>query len=156
MFCPDCGAESTERRNYCKQCGGALAGSANTGIALPAKSNALAWSIALFTVLLGLGGLVTVFTTAYDLAQREGMDAGIPIVLMVFGSTSVVAVVALMVNMTLRLAGTSIGQAARPKAIPRRDTNPVQLPAPSPAIDSVTEHTTRTFEPVERAHSARE
>jgi hypothetical protein len=157
MYCPDCGAESFERRNYCKQCGGSMSGSQNTAdVAPPFKPNALAWVVGLCTILIGLGGLAAVFTAAYALAQRQEMDEGVPIVLMVFGSVSVVVVVGLLVHLTLNLAGMSRGQSGRPNVIPRRDTTPVQLPAPSPVVASVTEHTTRTFEPAERAPSAKE
>lgn len=158
MYCPDCGAESTERRNYCKQCGGALNASSNiTDRGAPSKQHALTWVIASLTMLFGVGGLAAVFRAAYDLAHQPGLDEGIPIVLMVFGSTSVVAVVALLVFLTLKLADSSRGaQSAGPKVIARRETSP-QLPAPAAVVgSSVTEHTTRTFEPVERESSANE
>ena len=134
-----------------------IASSDTTDVAPPSKPNVLAWVIASLTLLFGLGGLAAVFAAAYKLAQRPGLDEGIPIVLMVFGSMSVVAIVALLVYLTLNLTGTSLRpQSARPKAKARRETNP-QLPSPPPVIgSSVTEHTTRTFEPVESVTRAKE
>jgi hypothetical protein len=155
MYCPDCGSETIERRNYCKQCGGSLSGS-QTASAVPSRPGALAWVVALFTILFGIGGLGAVFTTAYELTKRQGLDEGIPIVMMVFGSVSVVVVVGLLVHLTLNLIGSGTIKPMKPKVIPRRETNPVQLPEPSPPIVSVTEHTTRTFEPAERAQGVKD
>ena len=113
MYCPDCGAESTERRNYCKQCGGALTASPNTtDIATPSKPNALAWVIALLTVVIGLGGLAAIFMAAYYPGSASGIRRRNPDSLddirFAFGRDSRWVAG----DMTLKLAGTSTGPRA--------------------------------------------
>lgn len=153
MYCPDCGDHSTQGLNYCKQCGASLSSFENKSDDEPRlRANWVAWSLALFTVLIGFGGLAAIFGTSFVLAQNPLVNKDFPIALVVFGSLSFVGVLAVLVYMVLRLAGTSPGAgkktSARPK--PRRDADAPQIEAPPATLHSVTEHTTRTFEPRKR------
>jgi hypothetical protein len=157
MYCPDCGDHSTQGLNFCKQCGASLSSLQNTGDVQPrSRANWFAWALALFTILIGFGGLAVIFGMGFVLAQNPSVDKDFPVALVVFGSLSFVALLAVLVYMVLRLAGPGPGAAkkTRSKPKPRRDAVTPQIEAPPATLSSITEHTTRTFEPLKRESNA--
>jgi hypothetical protein len=92
----------------------------------------------------------------FAVAQNPTIDKNFPIALVVFGSLSFVGIFAIFVYMVLRLAGVSPSPARKPKprSKPRRDLPVPQIEAPPEGLRSVTEHTTRTFEPRKRESKA--
>ena len=95
-----------------------------------------------------LGGFIALFTTVYSLGERSNFDTRALIGIMAFGGATVVCVIGLLVWLLLRLSGyepvTTQGKSARP---PVRDQAPHQLPAAPISVPSVTENTTRNFDP---------
>ena len=153
MYCPDCGDYSTQGLNFCKQCGTALSSLDNGSEVEPrSRANWFVWALALLTVLIGFGGVAAIFGMSFVMAQNPTVNKDYPIVLVVFGSLSFVGILAVLVYMLLRLAGTGPGAARKPrsKSKPRRDAVAPQIEAPPATLSSVTEHTTRTFEPRKR------
>jgi len=67
MYCPFCGAEYTQKLNYCKRCGENLnPGAPPVEVRLPHLSiPALACAITVF----GLGGLIVIFSAYYQLVK---------------------------------------------------------------------------------------
>ncbi|HEY9232741.1 MAG TPA: hypothetical protein VIS78_11365 [Blastocatellia bacterium] len=141
---------------YCKQCGlNLMDGTQPAAPAAPAapKMGVAAWPLALATVAITLGGLGIVFTHAFDLMRmfpgevRTGEATPVAIIMLVFGSLTIFGVVAML----MRLFGNLImprvhGHAAKgDRAMSAAPL--VQLPAPPSSVGSVTEHTTRNFEP---------
>jgi len=157
MYCPDCGDHSTQGLNFCKQCGASLGSLQNTSDIEPrSRANWFAWALALFTVLSGFGGLAVIFGMSFVLAQNPSVDKDYPVALVVFGSLSFVGVLAVLVYMVLRLAGVTSGvvRKTRGKSKPRRADVVPQIDAPPATLSSVTEHTTRTFEPIKKESNA--
>lgn len=157
MYCPDCGDHSTQGLNFCKQCGAALSSLDNGSDVEPrSRANWFVWALALFTVLIGFGGVAVIFGMSFVMAQNPTVDKDFPIALVVFGSLSFVGVLAVLVYMLLRLAGAGPGAArkTRSKGKQRRDAVAPQIEAPPATLSSVTEHTTRTFEPRKRDSNA--
>jgi hypothetical protein len=120
------------------------------------KLTGASWAIAFATVIVTLGGLGIVFNSAYDLVRPlypgSTTVAGAPTIaglMVVFGSATVFGVVALLIQLFSRLAGVSPRPSVsvkkqRPSA---SEHKPAQLhPAPT-GIPSVTEQTTRNFDP---------
>ena len=147
MYCPVCGAESTQGLNYCKRCGAGL--SASTTPIEPKASVGKAMGAMLFLVsLVSIAGFIALFTTVYNLGERPGFDPRTLIAIMAFGGATVLGVIGLLVWLLLHLTGY------RPVAHPdktekplARDYTPQQLP-PSPiSMPSVTENTTRNLDP---------
>ena len=98
--------------------------------------------------LVSIAGFIALFSTIYNLGERPNFDMRALIGIMAFGGATVVGVIGLMVWLILRLAGS------QPSAEPEKTANLVpreriapQLPAPPAAMPSVTENTTRNFEP---------
>lgn len=146
MFCPVCGAESTQGLNYCKRCGAGL--SAST---LPIESKASfakMMGMLLPLAAVSLGGFIALFVTAYNLGARPGFDARALIGFMAFGGATVVCVIGLLVWLLLTLSGyQSVRSQDKSDKKQVRDYSPQQLP-PSPiSMPSVTENTTRNFDP---------
>ena len=148
MYCPICGAESTQGLNYCKRCGAGL--SASTPPIEQKSSIGKAMGVMLFLVsLVSIAGFVALFSTVYNLGERATFDTRALIGIMAFGGATVVGVVGLLVWLLLRLT-TGNQPVASPDRTPNlvpRDYGVPQLPAPPIGIPSVTENTTRNFDP---------
>ena len=146
MYCPVCGAESTQGLNYCKRCGAGL--SASTPPVEQKASFGKMTGLLLPVALVCIGGFIALFTTVYNLGERPGFDTRALVAIMGFGGATVVCVVGLLVWLLLRLAGIqpSAHYDKAERVLPREYT-PQQLP-PSPiGMPSVTENTTRNFDP---------
>lgn len=147
MYCPVCGAESTQGLNYCKRCGAGL--SASTPPIEQNPNVGKAMGLMLFLVsLVSIAGFIALFATVYNLGERQSFDTRALIAIMAFGGATVVGVVGLLVWLLLRFAtGNRPAHDQSPKLV-ARDYNAPQLPAPSAGTPSVTENTTRNFDPV--------
>jgi len=149
MFCPICGAESTQGLNYCKRCGAGL--SASTPPIESKASIGKALGAMLFLVsLVSIAGIIALFTTVYNLGERPGFDPRTLIGIMAFGGATVAGVIGLLVWLILRLT-TPFQGAGRQQAKVEKpvvgDYVPQQLSSPPIGIGSVTENTTRNFDP---------
>ncbi len=157
MYCPVCGAESTQGLNYCKRCGSGL--SASTTPTEPKASPGKAMGAMLFLVsLVSIAGFIALFATVYNLGERPGFDPRTLIAIMAFGGATVLGVIGLMVWLLLHFTGYRPAphhdKSERPLA---RDYTPQQLPPSSINMPSVTENTTRNFDPtVYRERGSRE
>ncbi|HKA19408.1 MAG TPA: hypothetical protein VKN18_14055 [Blastocatellia bacterium] len=146
MYCPDCGAESTQGLNYCKRCGAGLSG---PNAPIEAKSSfGKMFGLILPVALVCIGGFIALFSTVYNLGERTGFDTRALIAIMGFGGATVVCVVGLLVWLLLRLAGYEptphYGKGERSL---QRDYTAQQLPPSPTSMPSVTENTTRNFDP---------
>jgi hypothetical protein len=94
-----------------------------------------------------IGGFIALFTTVYNLGERTGFDTRALVAIMAFGGATVVAVVGLMVWLIMRLSGYQAGTAQNAERPLQRDFTPQQLPPPPISMPSVTENTTRNFDP---------
>jgi len=159
MYCPNCAAAYSYGLRFCKQCGTNLGENPQTSTFVPPpppKATGAAWALALATIAIVLGGLGIVFTNAFELMRsvpgeaRIGNPTPVAIVMIVFGTMTVFGIVGLLVRLLSHLISPRHHQAA-PLAQAGKAVSSapplVQLPAPPSAIGSVTEHTTRNFEP---------
>jgi len=159
MYCPNCAAPYSYGLRFCKQCGTNLSENTQTSTLAPPppRVTGAAWALALATILIVLGGLGIVFSNAYDLVRPtftnempHGNPTPVAIVMLVFGSLTIFGVVAMLMRLFTHLIAPRAAQAA-PAAHAGKSFSsappPVQLPAPPSAVGSVTEHTTRNFDP---------
>ena len=147
MYCPNCGDQTTQGLKYCKRCGAGL--STSTTPIEPQASTGKAMGAMLFLVsLVSIAGFIALFATVYNLGERPNFDPRTLIAVMAFGGGTVLGVVGLLVWLLLRFSGhqpvSHHDKSERPSV---RDYAPQQLPASPSSRPSVTENTTRNFDP---------
>ena len=154
MFCPSCGTEYTIELKYCNRCGANL-----SGVLAPQAERVIinltkpALIISGAMVFLTLGGFAGLIRGALRLAPViQGHD---PIIAMIFmGMLTILIVDIFLVRQLSKLISTSLQLSAQPQQKRTKDfanAGMSQLQQPTPArlqaAPSVTEHTTRFFEP---------
>ena len=155
MYCPSCGMDSVEGLKYCKRCGAGL--TTSTAYIEP-RSPAVGIGTMLFLVsLVSIVGFIALFTTVANLAH-PGFDPRTLIAILAFGGATVLGVVGLLVWLLLHLSGHRPGISHdKPEKPTALDYTHQQLQPPPISIPSVTENTTRNFDPsVYREKDARE
>jgi hypothetical protein len=147
MYCPNCGDQTTQGLKYCKRCGTGL----STSMA-PIEEKASVGKVTgvmLFLVaLVSIAGFIALFATVDTLGDRATFDTRALVAIMAFGGATVVGVVGLLVWLLLRLTTGYRPPAHYEKEKPVvREYLAQQLPPPPISASSVTEHTTRNFDP---------
>ncbi|MDT5061767.1 MAG: hypothetical protein QOH63_2226 [Acidobacteriota bacterium] len=150
MYCPSCGTEVTMELNYCNRCGANLSQTTNVSeqpVRVVSTSGPI-WAMAIM-VIFGLG---IIFSGVNALARRD--INGAMLAWIVLGSLGMLlGVVSLFLRHWSHIIGGS-QQTERPAKRNKTVANehrPAQLPPTRiEPVPSVTENTTRTFEPIER------
>ncbi len=157
MFCPSCGSENTGLP-YCNRCGANLgpltAPAPAVQVSVTKPTLIIAATLAVFT----LGGFGALIGGAIGLAQvLHGNDA--PMAIIFFGMITILTVDIFLVRLLSKLINASLSSTAQQQAprIANSTLPPAQLQqstsARLQAAPSVTENTTRFFEPVYRTPS---
>jgi len=164
MFCPSCGTEYTNGLRYCNRCG------ANLSNLLAEQTEPVfvtltkpALIIGLTLTLLTLGGFVVLITGAVELARNSNMGNDPIIALIMMGMIIILTSDIFLVRQLSRLIGAVLSsnqpqQLKRPiSANLTSGASMPEFPRPITArlepAASVTENTTRFFEPAYRAPS---
>ena len=151
MYCPSCGTEVTRELNYCNRCGTNLnlAQAQPEQPLRPVSLTGPTIAVALMVVI----GMGILFASISDLG-RSGMHPAALTWMVLGGMAMLTGVATLIIRQWTYLAG-----AAKPKepSLPRKKSAesepvpPAQLPPRrSEPVSSVTDHTTRTFDPIYR------
>lgn len=151
MYCPSCGSELTSELSYCNRCGANLKPPANHS-GQPAKLVGAAWAISIAVVLVTLGGFGMLSGLVKALISNGVNLSGGGMVLIVFCLLIILAIAALLVRQLSRVLDVAQlwGGATQSKQ-PKLNEKPVQqIGAPREPVSSVTDHTTRIFEPVHK------
>lgn len=151
MFCPVCGAKSTQGLKYCNRCGSNLNPSATASEQKInfSKFTGMFWAIALFS----LGGLGLLLGAALGAIAMDQGGEGLAVV-MVAGFLTILLISAMLVRQLSRVITAASEQESRPQPKAVTTTSdygpPQQLSPPPPSVSSVTEHTTRNFDLAQR------
>ena len=146
MYCSACGMEATIEVNYCKRCGNTL--SPQTSLqSIPVSLTGPSWAMA--TAVIAMIGII--FAAVANLADK-GISAVALTWMVIVGLGTVIALVAMIFR---QLSRTFLVSQQKVPAAPFKPQiagefshlRPGALPEHMP---SVTEHTTRTFEPAYR------
>lgn len=144
MYCHACGIALTQPTKYCNRCGAQLIAQDQTGEVKPSEKrldeylDGLFW-ITFFGVGFIFGGTVVM--------KKVGLSDLFILAYLVISSTAFLINFGLSLWGAMRIARTSREQ----KAFGRRETGQLDQVPPRVALEpasSVTEHTTRSFEPV--------
>jgi hypothetical protein len=153
MYCSSCGIEVTQELNYCNRCGANLNSAASLVPQLPSPPLKLTGP----TIALGatiVMSLVAIFTGIDNLAMK-GLSPKAIAAIAIVSLGVIFGIAALFINLWMKLlASSSAAPEQRPAQLKKPQPN-AQIPAPNTGpmnapISSVTDHTTRTFEPVYR------
>ncbi len=155
MFCPSCGIEDTIGLPYCNRCG------ANLSSALFPVPEVTSISvtkpiliIGMVVLFLTLGGFAGVLSTAVDLTTRTG-GKDLPIAIVFFGMITILTIDILLFRLLSKLINAALSSHKVPtkkQTMQSQDQSRFARPTtarlePAP---SVTENTTRFFEPIYR------
>ena len=150
MFCPSCGAEQNQTLSYCNRCGANLK---PTESGVPhAKLVSAAWAVSLAVAFVTLGGFGMIFGLVFALITRGmSLSAG-GIGLVILSSLIILAIDWLLIRQLSRVlnlprAAPETATVSQPSL---EESSPPLLDAPRQPVSSVTDRTTRTFEPVIR------
>ena len=152
MYCPSCGAEVTQELSYCNRCGANLKPISNqSGVSIN-KLVGAAWAISIAVALVTLGGFGMIFGLVMALITTGiNISAG-GMVLIFFSLLVILAVDWLLVRQLSRVLDMPklSDDPTKPKKPKLSEESVQQIGASRQPVSSVTEHTTRTFEPIHR------
>ena len=148
MYCQSCGLQQTQELRYCPRCGANLNPPAK-GVERPNLVGPI-WAVSLAITLITLTGLGLVFAFAMALiANGIPLTGGMFLLISVF-----LLVVLIIVGLLARQLSRLLSLHGQPEAQSNRNElegkNVLQIESPREPPLSVTENTTRTFEPVPR------
>src|SRR5262245_30805225 len=156
MFCQSCGGESDKGLRYCKRCGANLDPHKPS---TPSKPQGLVWILAFsIAMMMGLptGGIVLLFGAIPVLLER-----GLPIYFLMGleGAGLLIILVATLLLSRLLAplfkAYLQSGEVSQQTTIELGQSTATQIPSQPESISSVTEQTTRTFEPAYEEHKTK-
>jgi hypothetical protein len=164
MYCPSCGTEYTIELKYCNRCG------ANLDTDLSTQSQIAPVSITKPAIVLGatltmltLGGFGMLMSAAIELARSARLDPGAITGIVIMGMLIILTTDIFLVRLLTKIINASLSSGG--PTPPRRSkalANPsvIQIPQPSTSrlqgVASVTEGTTRFFEPSQTQSDIRE
>ena len=144
MYCPSCGERTTQGLSYCKHCGAELNARDIDPTLTSARSSAFFAAAMVGTFVFGLAAIAGLIAVMKACNLNEGL-------INAFALMSFLLMVILEAIFTRLLLRSTFGKRASERALTPRATNeldaPPSLMLSAPAM-SVTEHTTRTLEPV--------
>jgi len=148
MFCPSCGAEQSQTLSYCNRCGANLR-PLQSGLP-PGKLVGASWAISVAVALVTLGGFGMIFGLVLALiSSGMSLSAG-GIGLVILSSLIILTIDWLLIRQLSRVLDLPrAADSARTQQAKLDQKAPTPLPPHQPG-SSVTDQTTRTFEPIVR------
>lgn len=152
MYCSSCGAAINAGLSYCNRCGaevGAKEGGANKLSELP--PGLLVCAIVVITTV-GLGAIFGLLALLNQTPQFAPVIMGFSVLsVLIVLATEILFIWLLLRSKTTAKGATGVNQLAEPVL---RELNPGQAQMLSKPNVSVTEHTTRTLEPIQSQQKA--
>lgn len=161
MFCPSCGTEYAIELKYCNRCGANL----NTDLTTQAPVAPIGFTkpiviLGAIITVLTLGGFGLLIGGAIELSRTGRIDPDNIAAIVGVGMLSLLTMDIFLVRLLTKIINASLSAStqAKPKQVSTPARSPLmQLPQPATSplhtVPSVTEGTTRFFEPVRRETS---
>jgi uncharacterized membrane protein YvbJ len=144
MYCSSCGSSVAKGLSFCKRCGAKLSGAKSEGDQSTTYAESLIWAIvAVFIV--GLGGTIGLMAL---MKNELGFGQGLILTFTALSFLLIFIIEGVLISLLLRSKNRAReeSETARLEEKPPKELNTARaLAEPAP---SVTEHTTRTFEPI--------
>lgn len=157
MYCPSCGLQQTQDLRYCPRCGANLSPVSQEK---PPRLVGPIWAVSLAVTLITLTGFGFIFTFAMALITRNIPLSGGLFLLISFFLFVVLAIAGLLVRQLSRLlslyhqTGGPSAPKSQPSELAARETPRLEATSEPPL--SVTESTTRAFEPLPKGKQTRQ
>jgi hypothetical protein len=156
MYCSACGSAVAQSLSYCNRCGAKAGGAKGEGLVRPSELSldSLVWA----TVSLFIAGLGVIIGLMAVMKEVVRFDPAVILGITALSFVLLLTVEAVLVRLLLSgwRRAKEAGAAGRPtEELTTRELGEARarvLPEPVP---SVTEHTTRTFEPIYRERKSR-
>lgn len=149
MYCQSCGAEAAQGLKYCNRCGANLNSQSELMVQMVRPVGLTGPALVLGLTM--VSSLIVIFMGITKLA-RTGVNPLSLTWIAIFSLAATFGIAALLIKLWSRLLSLppSTNQLARPNppTIAHEHRPPAQILARREPISSVTEHTTRTFEPL--------
>lgn len=146
MYCSSCGGSVAEGLSYCNRCGAKLNGAKSDGQQSATLPESLIWAIvAVFVV--GLGATIGLMAL---MKNELGFGQGLILTFSALSFLLIFTIEAVLISLLLRgkHGAREQKESARLQVMPPKELNTARaLVEPAP---SVTENTTRTFDPIYR------
>ena len=151
MYCSSCGSAVPTNLTYCNKCGGRLSSSKSVSLTRPSElpPESLVWAICGIFIM-GTGVMIGLLAV---LKEVVGFNLGLIAAVMLLGFGLMVALESVLVY--LLLSGRKAARHTEESYESReaKEARPLELNEPQRGMlqeppASVTEHTTRTFEPI--------
>jgi len=149
MYCSSCGVVVAEGLSYCNQCGAKLSGAKSVGIAKVAKAQpeSLVWAVvAIFVVGLGsIMGLMGILKVQFN------AGLGIVTIFSLIILLLMLVVEGVFISLLFGSKSDSNDGKSATELLRKQTTRELEAAQPhalSEPVASVTEHTTRAFEPI--------
>jgi len=154
MYCASCGSELTSELSYCNRCGVNLKPLLNQS-GPPVRITGATWAISMAVVFVTLGGFSMIGRLVLALINNGINVSGGGMILIMFCLLIILAIATLLVRQLSRVLDVAqLSGGATQSKLPHQPAlseRPVQqIGAPREPVSSVTEHTTRIFEPVHK------
>jgi hypothetical protein len=152
MYCPSCGTELASELSYCNRCGANLKPTPNQSGVPPSKLVGAAWAISMAVAVVTLGGFGMIFGLVMALITRGINISPAGMFWIAFSLLVILAIDWLLVRQLSRVLDMPqlSPDATQPKKPKLSEEPKRQIDAPREPVSSVTEHTTRAFEPIHR------
>jgi len=159
MYCPSCGTELTQEMSYCNRCGASLKAIENQPAAPVQRVNATgaAWAISIAVAIITFGGFGMIFSLIRTIVSRGQSLNEEAVMLTIAALMAILIVDFLLIRQLPRLFNLLPAKSEKEESQKswrgRQELSgkpAPQIVAPREPGSSVTEHTTRTFEPVYR------
>jgi hypothetical protein len=149
MFCSSCGGAVVQGTSYCNNCGARLSadkGGSNTAKPEELFPDSLIWAIVSVFVV-GLGGIIGLMAV---MKEVFGFNSTLMIVFSILSFALMFAVEGVLIWLLLsrRRSGQNAGDGGLMNEQVTKELDAAQPRALPEPVPSVTEHTTRTFEPL--------
>ena len=150
MYCASCGSELTSELSYCNRCGVNLKPLLNQS-GQPVRIVGATWAISMAVVFVTLGGFSMIGRLVLALINNGVNVSGGGMILIVFCLLIIFAIAALLVRQLSRVLDVAqLSAGATQSKLTLTEKRVQQIAAPREPVSSVTEHTTRIFEPVHK------
>jgi hypothetical protein len=148
MYCSACGVDVAQGLSYCKNCGAKLTGAKADAVTKPSEVK----PELLVSAMVGgfVAGLVAIAILIGVLKRVAGFDLPILLAVTAFSFVLMLMIEGVLISLLLngRKRAREMGDAEPPNNQQTRELAEAQARALPEPLPSVTEHTTRAFEPI--------